>query len=152
METLLHGWTQLKNNKMHLMSHSSVSPHLLYTVYIPPSSLESTVKAKIDDSLWGNAFHGSIKLSIQLLTGLVCPLHGTEPERAILPRTAQGWPKGGHILAIKACQTRRVTFSWFGLHIAKQETRSEAEPEVLFQCERSCAASVVHTYKRSRKN
>lgn len=104
------------------MSQISGSLCLFYNMHIPPPCLKSTVKAKTDDSLWGKTPCGSIKLSIQLLTGLMRPFHSTELERAILPRAAQGWPKGRHGLTNKTWQPRTVIFSCFGLHIAKSET------------------------------
>ena len=112
-------WKRIKY--LYLMSHISGSSCLFYTMCISPPSLKSAVKAKTDDNIWGKTPRGSIKLSIQLLTGLACPLRSTEPERAVLPQAAQGCPKGRHGLANKAQQARRVTFSCFVLHIAVRE-------------------------------
>lgn len=134
------------------MSQISGSSCLYYNMHIPPPCLKSTVKAKTDDSLWGKTPCGSIKLSIQLLTGLMHPFPSTELERAILPQAAQGWPKGRHSLANKTWQPRRVPSPVLGCTLQSQRPPSEMEPEMLFQCERSCVARVVDTCKRQRKN
>lgn len=100
-------WKRIKY--LYLMSHISGSSCLFYAMHIPLPSLKSTVKVKTDDSLWEKTPCGNIKLSVWLLTGLAWPLCSTEPERAVLPWAAQGWPKGRRGLSNKAWQPRRVT-------------------------------------------